>query len=789
MTDSPRSQSPPAVPFSFSPATTPPFGTWFYPGETSSSEFDSASLSSDTLSNVSELDIGSPLVPVADDWAESPCLVSPEPDSPPALDDDAVGLPFWPTEDEVAEAVRLHGGDLEPVAAPEETAAPVRTGQECLRNAQLQPTAQQADIEAPPVLDAVWGHVEYPEPGPPTVYASDWALANWGAFMHELTPVGLVWAVLHISLPPLRAAWTVPDLSLFDGRLCWHYVGGVSRAWWDLVLFEAFYLVIFWTERDASSACRDSRSIDHRPEPMPPTTRTAAARAAAAVLPLALRPDDGSKNIPSWTPVKQPNPPANSDKRPRTSPEAEDQPAAKRSRQPDRRAIHSVLLPLGDQPEPEAYSQRHGKTLITYHHAPVERPDVEWSLATLRRFITDYFHLNWEIERIVPIELRDQETWRYAMWSTGICRNLFASIDVRQREHPQVNQDEDGDFVMADADRDKSDNGSHRNTDDESATMNVVPEITAVIQRSRPAKKTRHHSVTLVPPGASRIRERRSPRPRAPTHTEMARIMTALGHYLEDGMTDGYNWNHQCNHCTTVTLDRLSTSRAFTSARTNPALGIAAKFAAFTVRRGSRRPTRTRTVMGTTDSESRDNSPTRSGADHLRTRADYVLDAGDEEEPEMLYAEHFRRGKKRFGRQRGGRQEACENTDYDYGDGCTLARRPPVAFRDVVEVAKRMDREAAAVSPPHGRPTASEPRHQNRRIPRLHRAAHLSPGKEYEYLPDFSTGHIPVVVLRCRRLSLPSFAGPYPVRACEAWEGCQQLSPESPTAMWHLTTG
>ncbi|KAI5776440.1 hypothetical protein EDC01DRAFT_780112 [Geopyxis carbonaria] len=40
-----------------------------------------------------------------------------------------------------------------------------------------------------------------------------------------------------------------------------------------------------------------------------------------------------------------------------------------------------------------------------------------------------------------PIELRDQETWRYAMWSTGICRNLFASIDVRQTEHPQVNKD------------------------------------------------------------------------------------------------------------------------------------------------------------------------------------------------------------------------------------------------------------------------------------------------------------------------------------------------------------
>ncbi|KAI5777701.1 hypothetical protein EDC01DRAFT_635613 [Geopyxis carbonaria] len=166
-------------------------------------------------------------------------------------------------------------------------------------------------------------------------------------------------------------------------------------------------------------------------------------------------------------------------KRPGTSPDAEDQPAAKRSEQPDRRVILSaVLLTFGDQHEPKAYRQRYGKPLITYFHAQVECPKVEWSLAKLCRFINEYFHLNdwnWEIERIMvtshgfeqesllfpqckfsqPIELQDKETWRYAMWSTGICQNLFASIDVSQTEHPQVNNDDDGD------------NSSHRNKDDE----------------------------------------------------------------------------------------------------------------------------------------------------------------------------------------------------------------------------------------------------------------------------------------------------------------------------------
>ncbi|KAI5790083.1 SNF2 family N-terminal domain-containing protein [Geopyxis carbonaria] len=208
--------------------------------------------------------------------------------------------------------------------------------------------------------------------------------------------------------------------------------------------------------------------------------------------------------IPSWTPVNRPNPPTTSDKLPRTSPDAENQPAAKRSGQPDRKVIHSVLLTLGDQPEPEAYRHIYGKTLITYFHAHVERPEEEWSLAKLCQFIHEYFHLddwNWEIERIMvtshgseqesllfpqykfsqPIELRDQETWRYAMWSTGICRNLFASIDVRQTEHPQVNKDGDGDTVMGDADKDPGDNGSHRNTDDESGQPPELEDLAPAI--------------------------------------------------------------------------------------------------------------------------------------------------------------------------------------------------------------------------------------------------------------------------------------------------------------------
>lgn len=153
------------------------------------------------------------------------------------------------------------------------------------------------------------------------------------------------------------------------------------------------------------------------------------------------------------------------------------------------------------------------------------------------------------------------------------------------------------------------------------------------------------------------------------------------GHYLEQGMTDGYDWNHHSNHCTTVTLDRpvhfqglylrADASRALNS-------GEIRCFYGATREPPTDQNPHFRTVMPVTDSDSlstllraadyepvaimailyrqspdkRDNSPTRSGADHLR-RADYVLEADDtmsvyEEEPEMLFAEQFRRGKKRF---------------------------------------------------------------------------------------------------------------------------------------------